>query len=235
VTVAREGSFTRAPAQLGLSPSALSHTVSALEARLGVRLLTRTTRKVALTEAGARLLATLAPRFQEIEAALVTDMDDERVDATFRLGEHVARDMAALPIGPALRMAVVGSPAYFARAGLPALPQQLATHSCIHVPDAPAWSFARDGAPVNVRVDGQVACDGAAQARLAALAGLGLARVLEDVVRDDVAAGRLVRVLDDWCAPFAGYHLYYPKRRQQDAAFGLLLAALSSSAAADRP
>jgi DNA-binding transcriptional LysR family regulator len=276
VTVARAGSFTRAAAELHVSQSALSHTIRALETRLDLRLLTRTTRSVAPTEAGTRLLATLAPRFEEIEAALlalaamrdrpagslriqapahaaetvllpalarllpqypdlkvaiVTGTDDEGVDATVRLGEHLARDTVALPIGPALRMAVVGAPAYFARAAAPTLPQQLTSHSCINASDAPAWEFVRDGYPVNVRVDGQLACDGAAQARLAALAGLGLAYVLEDGVRDDVAAGRLVRVLEDWCAPFAGYHLYYPKRRQQDAAFALLLAAFQFDAA----
>lgn len=276
VTVARAGSFTRAAAELHVSQSALSHTIRALETRLDLRLLTRTTRSVAPTEAGTRLLATLAPRFDEIEAALLaltamrdrpagsvrihapahaadtvllpalarllpqypdfkvailTGMDDEGVDATVRLGEHLARDTVALPIGPALRMAVVGSPAYFARAAAPTMPQQLTSHSCINAPEGPAWEFVRDGYPVNVRVDGQLAGDGAAQARLAALAGLGLAYVLEDVVRDDVAAGRLVRVLEDWCAPFAGYHLYYPKRRQQDAAFALLLEGLQFDAA----
>ncbi len=275
VTVARAGSFTRAAAELHVSQSALSHTIRALETRFDLRLLTRTTRSVAPTEAGVRLLATLAPRFQEIEAALLAltalrdrpagslrihapahaadtmllpalarllpqypDVKVEIVtdkaasgqcDATVRLGEHLARDTIALPIGPALRMAVVGSPAYCAAAAAVETPQQLTDHACIALHGVPAWEFARDGYPVNVRVDGQVACDGVAQARLAALAGLGLAFVLEDVVREDVAAGRLVRMLDDWCAPFAGYHLHYPKRRQEDAAFALLVAALTSA------
>ena len=281
VMVAREGSFTRAAAQLNVSQSALSHTIRALETRFDMRLLTRTTRSVAPTEAGARLLATLAPRFQEIEAALLalTDLRDRpagtvriaasehaadtlllpalarllpaypdlnveistgaapvdivagRLDAGVRLGEHLARDMAATRIGPDLRMAVVGAPAYFARHPAPDTPQQLTSHNCINVRphDAgglPAWEFARDGYPVHVRVEGQVVLNGLPQVRAAALAGLGLAWILEDMVADDVAAGRLVRVLYPWCQPFTGYHLYYPSRRQHAAAFALLLGAL---------
>lgn len=276
VTVTRAGSFTRAAAELQVSQSALSHTIRALETRFDLRLLTRTTRSVAPTEAGVRLLATLAPRFQEIEAALlaVTDLrerpagslrigapghaaatillpalarllprypdirveivaPDAPCDATLRLGEHLARDTVSLPVGPDLRMAVVGAPACFARMPAPALPQQLTSHSCIAVHAGAAWTFARDSYPVSVRIDGQIVCKNAAQARLAALAGLGLAWVLEDVVRDDLASGALVRVLDDWCAPFAGYHLHYPPRRQHDAAFALLLDALTNGAATD--
>ncbi|WP_332876421.1 LysR family transcriptional regulator [Massilia sp. S19_KUP03_FR1] len=278
VTVARAGSFTRAAAELQVSQSALSHTIRALETRIDLRLLTRTTRSVAPTEAGTRLLATLAPRFQEIEAALlaVTHLrehpagslrigapthaaatillpvlarllprypdirvaivaPDAPCDATIRLGEHLARDTVALPIGRDLRMAVVGAPGYFARVPAPALPQQLTSHSCIALRTGAAWTFARDGYPVNVRVDAQLVCENAAQARLAALAGLGLAWVLEDVVQEDMARGTLVRVLEDWCAPFAGYHLYYPQRRPHDAAFALLLDALANDAATDRP
>jgi len=272
-TVAREGSFTRAAAQLNVSQSALSHTIRALESRLDLRLLTRTTRSVSPTEAGARLLATLAPRFQEIEAALLAltalrdrpaatlrirapshaaetillpalarllpaypdlkvaissdaDRDGAKADATVHLGEHLARDMVAAPIGPALRMAVVGSPAYFARCPAPAQPQQLTGHNCI-TNGGPAWDFARDGDPVTVRVDGQAVFNSAAQERMGALAGLGLAYVLEDVVQADIAAGTLVRVLEEWCQPLARYHLVYPARRAEAAAFALLLGALA--------
>lgn len=283
VTVAREGSFTRAAAQLNVSQSALSHTIRALETRFDLRLLTRTTRSVSPTEAGARLLATLAPRFQEIEAELIalTDLRDrpagtvritavdhaadtillpalarllpaypelnveinttyamvdiveQRFDAGVRLGEHLARDMVATRIGPDLRMAVVGAPDYFARHPAPYTPRQLTAHRCINVRlptmgGLAPWEFARDGVPVNVRVEGQMVLNGLAQVRAAALAGLGLAWTLEDTVADDVAAGRLVRVLEAWCQPFAGYHLYYPSRKQHGPAFALLLDALKA-------
>jgi DNA-binding transcriptional LysR family regulator len=281
VTVAREGSFTRAAAQLNVSQSALSHTIRALEGRLDLRLLTRTTRSVSPTEAGARLLATLAPRFEDIEAELLAltalrdrpagtvritavdhaadtvllpalarllpaypdlhveintsyamvDLAGQGFDAGVRLGEHLARDMVATRIGPDLRMAVVGAPAYFARHPAPATPQALTSHNCINLRlptlgGVATWEFARDGYPVNVRVEGQMVLNGLPQLRAAALAGLGLVWTLEDLVADDLAAGRLVRVLDDWCAPFAGYHLYYPSRRQHTPAFALVLDAL---------
>lgn len=281
VTVAREGSFTRAAAQLKVSQSALSHTIRALEKRFDLRLLTRTTRSVSPTEAGQRLLATLAPRFQEIEAELLAmtalrdrpagalriaapahaaetvllpalagllpaypdvhveivtqeqtaDLAGQRCDAGVWLGEHLARDMVATRIGPDLRMAVVGTPAYFARHPAPATPQDLTGHDCTQLRAPPGaglapWEFARDGYPLHVRVEGQVVCSGAPQVRRAALAGLGLGYILEDMVQEDLAAGRLVRVLDAWCAPFAGYHLHYPGRRQHGAGFALLLAAL---------
>jgi DNA-binding transcriptional LysR family regulator len=269
VTVARAGSFTRAAAQLNVSQSALSHTIRALETRFDLRLLTRTTRSVSPTEAGERLLATLGPRFQEIEAELlamtalrdrpagtlrihapahaadtillpalaqllpaypdvrvaISDGDEQGLDASVRLGEHLARDMVVTRIGPELRMAVVGAPAYFARHPAPAAPQQLTGHNCI-TDGTPGWEFARDGYPVTVRVEGQAMFTGAAQRRAGALAGWGLAYLFEDLVQDDIDAGRLVRVLDGWCQPFAGYHLVYPARRQHAPAFALLLEAL---------
>lgn len=282
VTVARAGSFTRAAKELGVSQSALSHTIRALETRFDMRLLTRTTRSVAPTEAGARLLGTLAPRFAEIEAELVAvaalrdrpagslriasnahaadtlllpalarllplypdlhvevatsadavDTGLQRFDAGVRLGEHLARDLTATRIGPDLRMAVVATPGYFARHPAPVTPQQLTGHRCIAMRDvgtgalAP-WAFARDGYPVNVHVEGQIVVDGLHQLRAAALAGLGVAALYDDLVDADIASGRLVRVLGDWCAPFAGYHLYYPNRRPPAAGFALLLDALS--------
>ena len=281
VTVAREGSFTRAAAQMKVSQSALSHTIRALETRFDMRLLTRTTRSVAPTEAGQRLLATLAPRFQEIEAELLAltalrdrpagllriaapahaadtillpalarllpaypelkvelvasaddiDLAAQRFDAGVRLGEHLARGMVATRIGPDLRMAIVGAPAYFARCPAPVTPAQLTGHVCINqrLPGAEnvaPWEFAQDGYPVNVHAPGQLVLDGVPQIRRAALAGLGLACVPEDVVQDDLAGARLVRVLDAWCAPFAGYHLYYASRKQHSLAFALLRDAL---------
>jgi DNA-binding transcriptional LysR family regulator len=279
--VARERSFTRAAALIGVSPSALSHSLRGLEERLGVRLLTRTTRRVAPTEAGERLLASIGPHFDEIEAgvaalsalrdkpagtiritsgehaaetilwpalaALLPDYPDVRVeisvdpgltdivagrfDAGVRLGEQVAKDMIAMPIGPELRMACVGAPAYFAGKPRPKTPQDLAGHDCINLRFATsgglyAWEFERDGRALNVRVEGQLTFNNARLIRRAALAGFGLAFLPEDQVGGDLAEGRLARVLEDWTPPFPGYHLYYPSRRQHSPAFALLLEAL---------
>lgn len=281
VTVAREGSFTRAAAQLGVSQSALSQTVSALEAKLGLRLLTRTTRRVAPTDAGERLLASVGPRLEGIEADLASlselrdkpaanirltasehaadsillpkltrllpdypdikveistdyrmvDIVEQRFDAGVRLGEHIAKDMIAVRIGPDVRMAVVGAPAYFARHALPKRPQDLTEHDCINV-RLPThggllpWDFKKGQRELNVRVEGTLIFNGFPQILHAALNGLGLAFILEDAVQPHIAAGRLVRVLEDWCSVFPGYHLYYPSRRQPSPAFALIVDAL---------
>ncbi|MDQ0463286.1 DNA-binding transcriptional LysR family regulator [Caulobacter ginsengisoli] len=281
VAVARERSFTRAAAQLGVSQSALSHSLRGLEERLGIRLLTRTTRSVNPTEAGERLLATLAPRFEEIEAELtaltalrdkpagvvrltaaetvaelvlmpalerllpdypditvevvvdnaMTDIVAQRFDAGVRIGEQVAKDMIAVRIGPDLRMAVVGAPAYFDRCGKPHAPQDLTGHSCINLRlptlgGLYAWEFERDGRELRVRVEGQLVCNTAGPILRAALSGLGLGYLPEAQIAPHLATGALVRVLEDWCPPFSGYHLYYPSRRQQSPAFAVVVEAL---------
>ena len=281
LAVAREESFTRAAARLGVSQSALSHTVRALEERLGLRLLTRTTRSVSTTEAGERLLRTVGPRLDEIETEMnalsalrekpagtiritagehaadavlwpaiagllpdypdirieiivdygLTDIVAERYDAGVRLGEQVARDMIAVRIGPDMRMAVVGSPAYFNRRPKPRMPQDLTTHNCINLRlptygGLYAWEFEKAGRELKVRVEGQLVFNTAALRMNAVLAGLGLAYLPEDQVRTHLAGGELVRVLADWCTPFPGYHLYYPSRRQATPAFSLLVDAL---------
>lgn len=281
VAVARERSFTRAAAKLGVSQSALSQTIRQLETRLGIRLLTRTTRSVGLTEAGERLLHTVAPRLEEIEAGLaavselrdkpagtiritagdhairsilwpklekflprypdikvelisdygLTDIVAERYDAGVRWGEQVAQDMIAVRIGPDLGFAVVGAKSYFAKRPPPRVPQDLVGHSCINLRlpthgGLYAWEFERDGREVRVRVEGQLVFNGIFQILDAALAGFGLAHVPEDLARPHLARGRLQRVLEDWCPPWSGYHLYYPSRRQPSAAFALLVDAL---------
>lgn len=279
--VAREESFTRAAARLGVSQSALSHTVRALEERLGLRLLTRTTRSVSPTEAGERLLRTVGPRLDEIEAELsalselrekpagtvritagehsaetvlwpaiarllpdypdirveitvdygLTDIVAERYDAGVRLGEQVARDMIAVRIGPDMRMAVVGAPAYFAKRPKPRAPQDLTAHNCINLRlptygGLYAWEFEKAGRELKVRVEGQLVFNTAGLRMGAVLSGLGLAYVPQDQVAAHLADGRLVQVLEDWCPPFPGYHLYYPSRRQATPAFSLLVEAL---------
>jgi DNA-binding transcriptional LysR family regulator len=281
IAVAQEASFTRAAAKLATSQSALSHAVRRLETRLGLRLLARTTRSVALTEAGERLLGTIGPAFATIDNGVaslselrdkpagtvrmttsehaahtvlwpvlapllrsypdlhvelaidsgLTDIVTERFDAGVRLGESIAKDMVAVRIGPELRMAVVGAPAYFAEHSKPKTPQALAEHRCINLrlPTAGglyAWELEKGTRELHVRVDGQLVFNNARMIARAALDGLGLACVLEDLVAEQLADGRLVRVLADWCPPFAGYHLYYPSRRQPSAAFALLVEAL---------
>jgi DNA-binding transcriptional LysR family regulator len=281
LAVARERSFTKAGAKLGVSQSALSHTIRALEERLGLRLLTRTTRSVSPTEAGERLLASVGGRFEEIEAELeaLSELRDKpagtiritagehaaysvlspaltkflpsypdikveihvdygfvdivalRYDAGVRTGEQVAKDMIAVPIGPDMRMAVVGAPSYFAKRRLPKTPQDLTEHNCINLRmptygSLYAWEFEKGKRELKVRVDGQLVVNTMKQRLDAALAGVGLTYMVEDVVQPYVAQGTLVRVLEDWCAPFAGYHLYYPSRRQSSPAFKVLVDAL---------
>jgi DNA-binding transcriptional LysR family regulator len=281
VTVAREGSFTRAAATLEVTPSALSQAIRGLEERLQIRLLTRTTRSVATTNAGQRLMAAIGHRFDEIEAELdaLTELRDkpagtvritsgdnvlqtvllpklapllleypdiklefdmsygfrdivaERFDAGVRLGNTIDKDMIAVPIGPPLRMAVVASPAYFAAHPAPKSPRELTAHRCINqrMPTSGGlyvWDFERRGRQINVRVDGPLIFNTAPPQVDAALAGLGITLLPEDELMPHIEAGRLVRVLQDWCPRFAGYHLYYPSRRQPSPAFKLVVDAL---------
>ncbi len=285
VTVAREGSFTRAAALLGVTQSALSQAVRGLEERLRIRLLTRTTRSVAPTPAGERLMQAIGHRFDEIEAELdaLTELRDkpagtvritcgdfvlhsvllpklapllreypdvslefdvnyglrdivaDRFDAGVRFGSIVDKDMIAIPIGPPLRLAVVASSDYFAAHPAPKKPQELTAHNCINqrMPTSGGlyvWDFERRGRKLNVRVDGQLVFNTTQPQVDAALAGLGIALLPEDEVMPHIESGHLVRVLQDWCPPFAGYHLYYPSRRQPSPAFALVLEALRVTA-----
>ncbi|MGV1838340.1 LysR family transcriptional regulator [Rhizobium rhizogenes] len=281
LVVARERSFTRAAAKLGVSQSGLSHTVRDLEERLGVRLLTRTTRSVAPTPEGEHLLKTIGPRFEEIEAELLTltdqrekpagtiritaedyaidfvlwpklrkvlrdypdikvefvidygltDIVAERFDAGVRLGEIVSQGMIAVRISPEQRMIVVGSPDYLQRNPAPSTPQDLTRHRCINLRlptrgGLYAWEFEKDGEEMRVRVDGQMTCNGINQIRSMAVDGFGLGFIPDGLAMPEVEAGRLVPVLGDWCPHYAGYHLYYPSRRQSSAAFNIVVDAL---------
>jgi|SRR5262249_2755430 len=281
VAVGRERSFTKAAAKLGVSQSALSQTIRQLEARLGVRLLTRTTRSVSPTEAGERLIHVARPRLEEIDAEVaaiaelrdkpagsiritatdyatdtilwpkltkflraypdikveiitdygLTDIVSERYDAGVRAGGQVAKDMIAVRIGPDLRMAVVASPAYFKKQPEPKRPQDLIGHNCINLRlpthgGLYAWEFEKAGRDFRVRVEGQLTFNGTWQMLNAALDGFGIAYIPEDVAQPHLTKRRLKRVLEEWCQPYPGYHLYYPSRRQTSAAFGLLVEAL---------
>lgn len=156
------------------------------------------------------------------------DLVAERYDAGVRLGESIEKDMIAVRIGPELRMVVAGSPDYFERNQKPATPHDLTQHSCINLRlptlgGLYAWEFERDGRPLNVRVDGQFICNDVPMIIDAALQGLGLACLPDDHLGPLVREGRLVQVLEDWCPPFPGYHLYYPSRRLASPAFALLV------------
>lgn len=162
----------------------------------------------------------------------LTDIIANRFDAGIRLGEQVEKDMIAVPIGPELRMAVVGSPTYIAAHGRPETPHELTAHACINIrmPSRGglyAWEFGKDGRQLNVRVNGPLIVNDVQMILRAAVQGIGLACVLEDQASDLMAAGDLVRVLEDWSPPFPGYHLYYPDRRQLTPALLVLFDRLS--------
>lgn len=281
LSVAEERSFTKAAAKLGVSQSALSHSMRRLEARLGLRLLTRTTRSVAATDAGERLIETLRPALEEIDGKLASltefrerpagtvritagthaaravlwpvidrltaenpdinvevnienglvDIVADRYDAGVRLGERLEQDMIAMPISPKLRMAAFAAPSYFAEHGVPQTPYDLAKHRCISLRMSTsgglyAWEFEREGKELRVKAEGQLVFNDVDLIKAAALAGHGIAYMLEDHVAKQLDDGSLVRVLEDWCEPFDGYYLYYPSRRQPSPAFSLVLDAL---------
>jgi DNA-binding transcriptional LysR family regulator len=281
LAVAREKNFTKAAAKLGVSQSALSHTIRGLETRLGLRLLTRTTRSVAPTDAGERLLKAVGPHFEDIQAELddlgalrdtprgtvritaglhvtetilwpklqpvlrkypelkleitvdygLTNIVADRYDAGVRLGEQVAKDMIAARIGPDFRFVVVAAPSYFSNRQEPRVPADLTQHNCINLRMPTyggiyTWEFERAGRELNVRVDGQLTFNNSRQILEATLAGFGVAYLPEDTAAPHIERRRLVQVLDNWCAPFPGYHIYYPSRRQSSPALSLVVEAL---------
>jgi DNA-binding transcriptional LysR family regulator len=281
LTIAEERSFTKAAKRLGVSRSALSHAVRKLEERLGVRLLARTTRSVAPTEAGDQLIGRLRPALGEVESVLeqivglrerptgrvrllvtplsatmvlapklvpfarrfpdvvldVTTTQEGRTelvaagfDAGIHLGESIQRDMVAVRVSRDHRLAIVGSPDYFAAHPRPTSPHDIPAHRCINLRGGSAvpyrWEFERDGEAVVVDVSGPLIVDDADLMIRAAIDGLGLTFSFEEYVAPQIASGALVRVLEDWCPPFAGYFLYYPSRRQQPAALSALIETL---------
>jgi DNA-binding transcriptional LysR family regulator len=282
VAVAEERSFRRAAARLSVTPSALSHAMRALEQKVGLRLLARTTRSVALTEAGQRLLARVRPALEEIEGAydelrplrsrpsgrlrvrsarhaamrwvapvlgrfarenpdvtleLVTDdsqadLVSEGFDAGITLGEFMARGMKGVRISADLRAAIVGAPSYFADHPRPRHPRDLHDHLCINFRhgglhgDVYRWEFQRGRREVTVAVKGPLVLDDSELVLRAARDGAGLAFLVEEHVADDLSAGRLLRVLEDWCPAWPGYYLYHPTRRHMSPALTALIGAL---------
>lgn len=278
--VARHKSFRRAGEERGVTASAISHAVSNLEARIGLRLLNRTTRSVSLTDAGAMLLSRLSPAFGDIGSAMdglnqfrdtpfgkvrlnapssvapfvlgevigplvaanpnleieivttdrLVDIVDEGFDAGIRLGESLRDGMTAVRINPRLRFAVVGSPAYFAGRPAPRTPADLRDHVCIQnlYPTGVRydWSFEKDGRAIDFRPTGPFASDDHELIVQAALAGTGLGYVWEGRAAREIAAGRLIRCLEPWCAPEDWLHLYYPTRKYISAGLRAVIEAM---------
>lgn len=290
IQVAKHGSFTRAAAKMGVSPSALSHAVGALEARLDIRLLARTTRSVSTTDAGERLLARIPTYFEDIDSELMavselrkkpsgsvritaggfaaayviwpkllkalpsypditvevvvdqlnSDIETGKYDAGVDLGDEVGKDMEAVRISSDQRVAVVGSPSYFSERRAPKIPADLADHNCINLrlpvgDSLLPWDFKKGKKAIKVRVTGQWIFNTSGPILRAALAGQGLAFMPESMALEHIAKGELIRVLDDWCQPYSGYHLYYPKRRQTSRALAVVIAALQHELARPRP
>ena len=130
-----------------------------------------------------------------------------------------------------IRHAIVGSPSYFEMNELPKVPQDLVRHRCINLRLSATrghyiWEFQKGARQPKVMVDGPIGFNTIAMMREAALDGFGLVNLPEDYVAPHVSAGRLIRVLEDWCPRYPGYHLYYPSRRQPTPAFSLLVDAL---------
>lgn len=282
LVVAEQQSFTRAAKRQGVSPSAVSHSMRSLEEQLGVRLLARTTRSVALTQAGERLLVRLKPALTEVEETLgqisgetlrptgrvrlllprfavssvlapklallhkrypdivldVTtdnsrrDIVAEGFDAGIHFGEYIEKDMIATRVSPDHRAAIVGSPEYFRSHPEPKEPRDLLQHSCVNFRHGPTemyrWEFEKGKKEFSVAVNGPLIVDDLELVVRAALDGIGLVFVAEHEIAPYLAEGKLVRVLQDWCQPFAGFFIYYPSRRQQTAALSALVEVLKS-------
>jgi len=278
LAVAEERSFTRAAKRVGVSRSALSHAVRGLEERIGVRLLSRTTRSVAPADAGEQLIGRLRPALGDVESVLdqiaglrerpagrvrlvvsplaatmvlapklgafahaypdvtldITTTNEMRLDlvaghfdAGIHLGEFIERDMIAVRVSADQRAAIVGSPTYFAAHPKPKSPRELTQHRCLNfrhgANETYRWEFDKGKQALAVGVDGPLVTDDVQLLIRAAIDGVGLTFLMEEQAGPYPANGQLVRVLEDWCEPFAGYYLYYPSRRQQPAALTALI------------
>lgn len=263
--VAHHASFTRAAAEMGVSPSALSQNLRTLEKRLGVRLLDRSTRRVGVTEIGQRfllsardglaILATavggldelrdqpsgllrltlsrtaadlvvlphLTP-FLEAYPAIVLELDCDNTlvdliasgfDAGIRLGENLAQDVVAIPLGGSQRLATVAAPRYLKGRVAPRAPQDLLQHRCLNVwlgESLYRWEYARNGHKIDIQVGGILITRDGDTLLSAIRSGAGIGQAFESQVQDDIAAGRLVPVLETWWPDFPGFYLYHPSR-----------------------
>ncbi|QFY63617.1 LysR family transcriptional regulator (plasmid) [Rhizobium grahamii] len=267
MTVAAHGGFRAAARELGISSSALSQQIGALESRIGVRLFNRTTRSVALSSAGEQFVAEITPALAAIRNALdladehraeptgilrintslgaarmvlsplvleylrrhpkmsveivtegaLVDINAQGFDAGIRILEAVPPDMIVAPISRFVRPAIVASPDYFAAHGQPRVPADLQNHECIRGRMASGeiyhWEFERRGETFTMNVPGRLVLDESDIMLHATRAGAGIAYLNEWQVAEDLASGRLVRILSEWTSPYPGLCLYYPGRR----------------------
>lgn len=271
IAIARRGTFRAASIDLGLSTTALSHTIGRLEAALGVRLFNRTTRSVSLTDAGRIFMQQVAPSLQDLHAALgsvreqretpsgtirinaapfaarsiikplvleflrrypdvnvdivtegkLVDIVKDGFDLGVRVEGLVPSDMIAVSLGKPQRHAVVGSLEYIEKHGMPIVPPDLLTHSCIRVrlPNGSLfrWRFEKGGEQLQIDVRGQITLDEASLTRTAVLDGAGLGYLFEQDILPEIDVGRVIRVLADWTPSYPGLCLYYPGRRNLSA------------------
>lgn len=191
------------------------------------------TSTVAETMFGESLLTSFLETYPHVQLDLVVsdlavDIVADGYDAGIQLGEVIDKDMIAVPVSGDVRLAVVGSPSYFARRGVPKHPRDLVEHECLNwhpTPDAPAyrWEFTEKGRDFAVAVRPRVLSTHSALNRRLAIAGLGVTLAFEAHVREAIDNGQLVRVLEKFCEPFPGYYLYYPQRRQASRALRALV------------
>lgn len=284
MAIARRGTFRAAAVDLGVSTTALSHTIAKFESGLGVRLFNRTTRSVSLTDAGRLFIDNVGPslqgvydalevvrarretpsgllrintppfaartilsslvlkflqRYPEMQVDIVTDgrlidIVAEGFDMGVRVAKLIPNDMIAISLGQPQHHAIVASPQYLAQHGSPEKPLDLLQHACIRVrlPDGTIyrWHLENAGEVVQVDVRGQLTLDEASLARIAVLESSGIGCFLEQDVVEDIAAGRLIRLLSDWTPPFPGLCIYYPGRRNPSAGLAAFLAMARESA-----
>jgi DNA-binding transcriptional LysR family regulator len=266
VAVVARGSLSAAAQAEGVAPALIGRRLDALEERLGVKLLLRTTRKISLTFEGSAFLedcqrivldvqsaeasvsaggvkasghlrisapagfgrrhvAPLVPAFAERHRDVTVTLDltdrmvdlvNEGFDCAVRLGELPDSSLVSLRLGETRRVCVA-SPHYLTAHGVPQVPDDLGMHACLALSTGASqlrsWTFQRDGKPFAVRVPGTMSCSDGAVLHEWCLAGHGLAWRSWWEVGDDVAAGRLVTVLDDYAAAPVGIHAVFPQRR----------------------
>jgi DNA-binding transcriptional LysR family regulator len=267
LAVAQQRSFAAAAAELGMSPSAVSHAVRQVEERLGASLFNRTTRSVALSEAGEALIESVSPALRDIDEKFaqirasrgrvsgllrinaprialplvitpitltlakrfpdltleiyaddaLSDIIGAGFDAGVRLGGFIAEDMATSRLTPPLKTALVASPAYVAERGRPKAIGDLKDHNCIgfRLPSSGRvyrWELKEAGREATIETRGTVLTSDSLHARDLALAGVGVVYTFEAIVRDDIAAKRLIRLLPETALEEPGLFLYFPSR-----------------------
>jgi DNA-binding transcriptional LysR family regulator len=179
------------------------------------------------------LVLTCLQRYPQVHIDIVTegrlvDVVAAGFDLGLRSADLVPTDAIAIPLGQMRRMVVAASPAFFENKAIPHVPQDLLSHPCVRgrLPNGALlrWRFEKDGEELQLDVDGPITLDEASLARIAVTNGVGIGYFMESDVRDDIAAGRLVRILEDWTPPPVPLCLYYYNRRNSSAAFQAFIA-----------